>query len=149
MQACGAHHFPRTDPVVIMLITKGNRVLLGRNAVWPEGMYSLLAGFVEPGETVEAAVRREVLEEAGVPVGPVRYLASQPWPFPASLMLGCHGEALDEAITVDPSELEDALWLDRQAVLQVFSGRHPVVRPPRKGAIAEFLLRNWLADRLD
>ena len=147
--ACGAHHFPRTDPVVIMLITKGNRVLLGRNAVWPEGMYSLLAGFVEPGETVESAVRREVLEEAGVPVGPVRYLASQPWPFPASLMLGCHGEALDEAITVDPSELEDALWLDRQALLQVFSGRHPVVRPPRKGAIAEFLLRNWLADRLD
>ena len=147
--ACGTQHFPRTDPVVIMLITKGNRVLLGRNAVWPEGMYSLLAGFVEPGETVEAAVRREVLEEAGVPVGPVRYLASQPWPFPASLMLGCHGEALDEAITVDPSELEAALWLDRQALLQVFSGRHPVVRPPRKGAIAEFLLRNWLADRLD
>ena len=147
--ACGAHHFPRTDPVVIMLITRGNRVLLGRNAVWPEGMYSLLAGFVEPGETVEAAVRREVFEEAGVPVGAVRYLTSQPWPFPASLMLGCRGEALEEAITVDPSELEDALWIGREGLLQVFAGRHPQVRPPRKGAIAEFLLRNWLADRLD
>ncbi len=147
--ACGAHHFPRTDPVVIMLITHGNRVLVGRNAVWPEGMYSLLAGFVEPGETVEAAVRREVFEEAGVRVGAVRYLTSQPWPFPASLMLGCRGEAESEAITVDPAELEDALWLGRDALLQVFAGRHPRIRPPRKGAIAEFLLRNWLADRLD
>lgn len=147
--ACGAHHFPRTDPVVIMRITHGNRVLLGRNAVWPEGMYSLLAGFVEPGETIEGAVRREVFEEAGVRVGAVRYIASQPWPFPANLMLGCQGEAVSEAITVDAAELEDALWLDRQGLLQVFAGQDPKIRPPRKGAIAEFLLRNWLADRVD
>jgi hypothetical protein len=90
---CGAGHFPRTDPVVIMLITDGDRVLVGRSPGWPERMYSLLAGFVEPGETVEDAVRREVLEESGIRVGAVRYLASQPWPFPASLMLGCHGIA--------------------------------------------------------
>lgn len=147
--ACGVQHFPRTDPVVIMLITHGNRVLLGRNAVWPAGMYSLLAGFVEPGETVEAAVRREVLEEAGVRVGAVGYLTSQPWPFPASLMLGCRGEALSETITLDPAELEEALWLTREDLLLVFSGSHPQVRPPRKGAIAEYLMRNWLADSLD
>lgn len=146
---CAAQHFPRTDPVVIMLVTHGNRVLLGRNAVWPEGMYSLLAGFVEPGETLEAAVRREVAEETGVQVGPVEYLASQPWPFPANLMLGARAKALSEAITLDPEELQDALWISREELLLVFAGRHPHIRPPRKGAIAEFLMRNWLADRLD
>lgn len=147
--ACGAQHFPRTDPVVIMLITHGNRLLLGRNAQWPEGMYSLLAGFVEPGETVEAAVRREVFEESGVRVGEVGFLASQPWPFPASLMLGCRGAALSDAITLDPNELEDALWVSREELLQVFAGHHPKIRPGRRGAIAHFLMRNWLADRLD
>lgn len=147
--ACKAQHFPRTDPVVIMLVTHGNRVLLGRNAVWPEGMYSLLAGFVEPGETVENAVRREVFEEAGVVVGQVNYLTSQPWPFPASLMLGCRAEALSDQITLDPNELQDALWLGREDLVQVFAGNHPVIRPPRNGAIAQFLMRNWLADRLD
>ena len=91
--SCGGQHFPRTDPVVIMLITHGDSVLMGRSPGWPEGMFSLLAGFVEPGETLEAAVRREVMEEAGVPVGAVSYLSSQPWPFPASLMFGCAGEA--------------------------------------------------------
>ncbi len=147
--ACGVHHFPRTDPVVIMLITRGNRVLVGRNANWPEGMYSLLAGFVEPGETVEAAVRREVFEEAGIRVGAVRYLASQPWPFPASLMLGCAGDALDEAITLDPTELEDALWVSREEMVASLAGLHPRLKPARKGAIAHFLIANWLADRLD
>lgn len=147
--ACAAQHFPRTDPVVIMLVTRGNRVLLGRNAVWPEGMYSLLAGFVEPGETFEAAVRREVMEETGVLVGPVRYMASQPWPFPANLMLGARAEAVTDRITLDPVELQDALWVSREDLLSVFGGRHPRIRPPRKGAIAEFLMRNWLADRLD
>ena len=147
--ACGAHHFPRTDPVVIMLITHGNRVLLGRNAVWPEGMYSLLAGFIEPGETMEAAVRREVFEEAGVTVGAVGYLASQPWPFPASLMLGARAVALDDQITLDPVELQDALWVTREELVQIFAGAHPRITPPRNGAIAAFLMRNWLADSLD
>lgn len=147
--ACGASHFPRTDPVVIMLVTRGNSVLLGRNAVWPEGMFSLLAGFVEPGETVEAAVRREVREETGVQIGAVRYLASQPWPFPASLMLGCAAEATSEQITLDPAELEDACWISREEMVTVMAGRHPRIRPARPGAIAHFLIANWLADRLD
>ncbi|MEQ5869833.1 NAD(+) diphosphatase [Sagittula sp. NFXS13] len=147
--ACGASHFPRTDPVVIMLITHGNRCLLGRSPGWPEGMYSCLAGFVEPGETIEAAVRREVYEEAGIRVGPVRYLASQPWPFPSSLMFGCHGEATSEKITLDPAEIEDALWLTREEVADATAGLRDDILPARKGAIAHFLLRNWLADRLD
>ncbi len=147
--ACGRSHFPRTDPVVIMLVTKGNAVLLGRSPGWPEGMYSLLAGFMEPGETMEAAVRREVAEEAGISVGAVRYLASQPWPFPASLMIGCHGEALDTSITLDPAELEDARWITREEMALVLSGGHAQIRAPRKGAIAGFLLARWVADRLD
>ncbi|MDR7123336.1 NAD(+) diphosphatase [Pseudotabrizicola sp. 4114] len=147
--ACGAQHFPRTDPVVIMLVTHGNRALLGRSPVWPEGMYSCLAGFVEPGETVEAAVRREVWEEAGIRLGAVRYLSSQPWPFPASLMLGCAAEALTEAITLDPAELEHALWVTREDMVSVMAGTHPLIKPARKGAIAHFLIQNWLADRLD
>ncbi len=146
---CGRHHFPRTDPVVIMLITKGNSVLLGRSPGWPDGMYSLLAGFVEPGETLEAAVRREVWEEAGIRVGQVGYLASQPWPFPASLMFGCQGEALDEDITIDPIEIEDAIWVSREELSRAFAGEHDRILPARKGAIAHFLLENWLADTLD
>ena len=147
--SCGAQHFPRTDPVVIMLVTHGNRALLGRSPGWPEGMYSCLAGFVEPGETLEAAVRREVLEEAGIRIGTVRYLASQPWPFPASLMIGCAAEALTDTITRDPAELEDAIWITREEALATLSGERPDILPARKGAIAHFLLSNWLADRLD
>ncbi|WP_425043144.1 NAD(+) diphosphatase [Primorskyibacter sp. S87] len=147
--ACGGQHFPRTDPVVIMLITHGDAVLLGRSPGWPEGMYSLLAGFVEPGETLEAAVRREVMEEVGVPVGPVTYLSSQPWPFPSSLMIGCSGEALSREMTIDPNEIEDAVWIDRSEAMTAFAGEHPVMMPARKGSIAQFLLQNWLADTLD
>lgn len=146
---CGASHFPRTDPVVIMLVTRGNQVLMGRSPGWPEGMYSLLAGFVEPGETIEAAVRREVWEEAGITVGAVDYLASQPWAFPNSLMFGCAGQALSDEITIDPNEIEDARWFSREEIMQAFAGRHPVLKPARKGAIAHFLLRNWLADRME
>ena len=147
--ACGRHHFPRTDPVVIMLITRGNSVLMGRSPGWPEGMYSLLAGFVEPGETIEAAVRREVLEEAGIRVGRVGYLASQPWPFPASLMFGCEGIAESDEISVDPNELEDAIWVPREEMVLSLAGEHPRIKPARKGAIARFLIEAWLADRLD
>ncbi len=146
---CDAKHFPRTDPVVIMLITHRDSVLVGRSPGWPEGMYSLLAGFVEPGETIEAAVRREVFEESGIHVGRVDYLASQPWPFPASLMFGCKGEATSTEIEVDPVEIEDARWVTRSQMLEVFAGRDPTMLPARKGAIAHFLLQHWLADMLD
>ncbi len=147
--ACDAKHFPRTDPVVIMLITRGNSVLMGRSPGWPEGMYSLLAGFVEPGETLEAAVRREVFEEAGIKVGQVDYLASQPWPFPNSLMFGCRGEALNADITIDPVEIEDAIWVSREEMMLSFSGNNPKILPARKGAIAHFILEHWLSDRLE
>lgn len=147
--ACGTLHFPRTDPVVIMRITRGNAVLLGRSPGWPEGMFSCLAGFMEPGETVEAAVRREVAEETGVQVGAVRMLASQPWPFPASLMLGCAGVAQSAAITPDPAEIEAALWVSRERLLGVFAGQDAEIRAPRPGSIAWWMLHNWLADRAD
>lgn len=148
-QACAGLHFPRTDPVVIMLITHGNDLLIGRSPGWPEGMYSLLAGFVEPGETLEAAVRREVAEETAVTVGRVDYLASQPWPYPSSLMIGCIGEATSREITLDPVELEDAFWISREDLALALAGHHPRLLPARKGAIARFLMENWLADRLD
>ncbi|MEM8776363.1 MAG: NAD(+) diphosphatase [Pseudomonadota bacterium] len=146
--SCGGHHFPRTDPVVIMLITRGNSVLMGRSIGWPEGMYSLLAGFIEPGETIEAAVRREVYEESGIKVGQVEYLSSQPWPFPASLMLGCWGEALNDDIHIDPLEIEDAIWVSREDIMLAFAGEHSKLMPARRGAIAHFLLRYWLADKI-
>lgn len=147
--SCGAQHFPRTDPVVIMLILSGNSVLLGRSPGWPEGMYSLLAGFMEPGESIEAAVRREVAEETGVPVGPVGYLSSQPWPFPSSLMIGCRGEAMGRDITLDPAEIEDARWVTREQLARAIAGYDPTLRPARAGSIARFLLEHWLADTLD
>ncbi len=147
--ACGRAHFPRTDPVVIMLVTRGNQLLLGRSPGWPEGFYSLLAGFIEPGETVAAAVRREVAEETGVETGPVRLLNSQPWPFPASLMIGCLAEATSHEIRLDPEELDDALWVSREALLAIFAGTHPTISTPRRGAIAAHLMHLWLADRLD
>lgn len=145
--ACGAPHFPRSDPVVIMLVTQGNRVLIGRSPGWPDGMYSLLAGFVEPGETLETAVRREVFEETGIEIGKVGYLASQPWPFPASLMVGMVAEALDEQITLDPVEIEDARWITREDMAQALAGRLPGLKPARRGSIARGLIEDWVAGR--
>ncbi|MCC5991263.1 MAG: NAD(+) diphosphatase [Rhodobacteraceae bacterium] len=144
---CGAHHFPRTDPVVIMLVQYRNRVLLGRSPNWPKGMYSALAGFVEPGETIEAAVAREVAEETGVTLRDIRYVASQPWPFPSSLMLGCIAKARDTRITLD-AELEDAGWFTREQILQGWSGQNPALTPARKGSIAHHLIGGWLAGKL-
>lgn len=141
--ACGRQHFPRTDPVVIMLILDGDRVLLGRQSVWPPKMYSLLAGFMEPGETVEEAVRREVMEEAGIPVGEVRYVTSQPWPFPASLMIGCAGRAEANAIDLGANELEDALWVSKAEVTEALAGRSDRIAPARKGAVAQVILKCW------
>ncbi len=146
--ACGALHFPRTDPVVIMLVTRGDRVLLGRQRVWPPGLYSLLAGFMEPGETIEDAVRRETMEETSIRVGRVRFLASQPWPFPASLMLGCWAEALSEEIVIDP-EIEDALWATRDDMVRALAGEHPRLASPRGDAIARWILAAWIAGEID
>ena len=145
---CATQHFPRTDPVVIMAITRGDKLLLGRGTSWPERMYSLLAGFVEPGETIEAAVRREVFEESRIRVGTVRYVACQPWPFPMSLMFGCYGEALDEEITIDPVELSAARWADRDEVKTILAGNHPDIAVPRQGAIAGALIAGWAAGKL-
>ncbi|MEO1561939.1 MAG: NAD(+) diphosphatase [Pseudomonadota bacterium] len=146
---CERPHHPRTDPVVIMLVTDGNRLLLGRSPGWPEGMFSLLAGFVEPGETVENAVRREVMEEAGIEIGPVRYIGSQPWPFPASLMFGCQAKALTTEITLDPNELEDAKWVAKDELLADLADGDSSLKAARKGAIAQHLIRDWVAGYYD
>lgn len=124
-EACGADHFPRTDPVVIMVVRDSNRFLLGRQASWGLGMFSALAGFMEPGETIEAAMRREVMEEAGIKVGNVSYVTSQPWPFPSSLMIGLLGEAETTDIVIDPKELETAKWFERDEVQAMLENMHP------------------------
>jgi NAD+ diphosphatase len=146
---CATEHFPRTDPVVIMLAihdgAAGARALLGRQPRFAPGMYSCLAGFLEPGETIEAAVRRETHEESGVRVGRVRYHASQPWPFPSSLMIGCHAEALTADIEIDRDELEDCRWFGRDEVKQMLAGAHPEgLKAPFPMAIAHHLIRAWV-----
>ena len=143
-EACKAQHFPRTDPVVIMLAVDGERCLLGRQARFPKNMYSALAGFLEPGETIEEAVRREIHEEAGIACGEVAYVASQPWPFPSSLMIGCLARATSREITVEREELEDARWFEREEVTAMFEKRHPAgLLAPNPMAIAHHLLRFW------
>jgi NAD+ diphosphatase len=141
--ACGAEHFPRTDPVAIMLAVSRNRCILGRGRHFAPGMYSALAGFIEPGETIENAVRRETLEESGIRLGRVVYHASQPWPFPYSLMIGCFGEALNEDINPDLAELENCRWFERDEVLSMLGKTHPALFVPPPGAIAHHLIRAW------
>jgi NAD+ diphosphatase len=142
-KACDAVHFPRTDPAVIMLVHQGReRCLLGRQAAWPQGMHSTLAGFVEPGECLEEAVAREVYEETRIEVTSVTYHSSQPWPFPASLMLGFHAEAKTTDITVDKIELEAAQWYERSWLLAHQDDEN--FRLPRKDSIARRLLEDWL-----
>jgi NAD+ diphosphatase len=143
--ACGAAHFPRTDPVVIMLAEHDGRVLLGRGLGWPDGRYSALAGFVEPGESIEEAVAREIREEAGVDVSNVRYVASQPWPFPSQLMIACTSTANDDALVIDHSEIEDAFWATAEEVRAALAGEADArfVAPPAY-AIAHTLLAWWL-----
>ena len=144
--ACGAQHFPRTDPVAIMLVTDGDNVLFGRQKHFPEKMYSCLAGFVESGETLEETVRREVMEEAGIVVGDVAYVASQPWPFPATLMFGCFAKALSREIRMD-AELEDCRWFSRaEAQAMVDESHAHGYFAPGKIAIARTLLDQWLAE---
>ena len=141
--SCHTMHFPRTDPAVIMLVTDGDRALLGRNKNFIPGMYSTLAGFVEPGESLEDAVAREVREETAIEVGAVHYHSSQPWPFPANIMLGFYAEATSSAITVDYGELEDARWFERDWLLSHTDDDS--FRLPRLDSIARRLMEDWLA----
>ena len=140
---CGAEHHPRTDPVVIMLVVRGDEVLLGRQPTWPPGRYSALAGFVEPGESLEEAVAREVREEARIEVGPPRYVSSQPWPFPASLMLGFVAPWESGEPEIGDDELEDARWFTRAEVEDAVAERGPLRLPPPL-AIARRLVDGWL-----
>lgn len=144
--ACGAEHFPRVDPVVIMLAEHQGRLLLGRQPNYPPGRYSALAGFVEVGENLEAAVARELFEEAGIRVRNVRYVASQPWPFPSSLMIGCHAEAESAELRIDKTELDDARWFSRDEVADALSSAPDApFQPPPRAAIARTLLERWLS----
>ena len=149
---CDADHFPRTDPVVIMLAEyegpKGRCALIGRQARFPPGNYSALAGFLEPGEAIEEAVRRELFEESGIPTGAVRYVASQPWPFGGSqLMIACIAEAEHDRITLDTNELEDAMWVTRDEAIAAFADEPGArFKPPPPFAIAHTLMRAWIAE---
>jgi NAD+ diphosphatase len=145
--ACKTMHFPRTDPAVIMLVTDGERCLLGRQKQFPPGMYSTLAGFVEPGESLEQAVAREVREETGIEVGAVVYHSSQPWPFPANIMLGFHAEAASRDIAVDYGELQDAAWFDKGWLIA--HEDDDSFRLPRRDSIARRLVEDWLYNRVE
>ena len=143
--SCKTQHFPRTDPVAIMLAVDGDRCLLGRSGRFGPGMWSCLAGFIEPGETIEDAVRRETFEEAGIVCGDVRYFASQPWPFPMSLMIGAHAQALSFDIVVDRSELEDVRWFSREEAAAMLTKQHPEgLSAPPPIAIAHHIIRAWV-----
>jgi NAD+ diphosphatase len=143
--ACGANHFPRTDPCVIMLAIHGEQCLLGRQTRFPPGMWSALAGFVEPGESLEEAVRRETLEEAGIPAGRVAYFASQPWPFPMSIMIGAFAEAKSDKLKIDEVELEAARWVTKDECRLLLTGKHPArfFAPPPL-AIAHHLIKTFV-----
>lgn len=142
---CGTEHFPRTDPVVIMLVVRGDKALMGRQAAWRPGFWSCLAGFVEPGETLEQAVAREVLEESGIRCsGAADYLFCQPWPFSSSLMIGMIVEAESEDVTVDTTEIEAARWFSRDEVAAMMAGRHPDAFGPMPLAIAHHVVMAWL-----
>ena len=141
--ACEASHFPRTDPVTIMLVEHDGRLMLGRGLGWPEGRFSALAGFVEPGESIEEAVAREVLEEAGVRVRDVTYVASQPWPFPSQLMIGCHSHTDSDELTIDETEMAEVEFFTRAQVQAAMAGDGPFVAPPPH-AIAHHLMQWWI-----
>lgn len=141
---CAAEHFPRTDPVVIMLAVHGERCLMGRSHGWADNVFSALAGFVDAGETIEDAVRRELAEEAGIATGRVKYHASQPWPFPHSLMIGCYAEALTSDIHMDGAELEDCRWFSRAEVLMALEApQQASFTAPSKISIACHLMEDW------
>jgi NAD+ diphosphatase len=147
--SCGSDHYPRADPVVIMLAEHDGRLLLGRQPHYPPGRFSALAGFVEPGETIEAAVARELHEEAGIAVRDVTYVASQPWPFPSTLMIGAHAVATGDVLTIDLTELDDARWFGRAEIEAALNGdAGAAFLPPPRFAIARTLVERWASARL-
>jgi NAD+ diphosphatase len=148
--SCGAEHFPRVDPVVIMLATDGDRCLLGRQAAWPMGMWSALAGFVEPAETLEEACARELREEAGVEadIAAIRYIFTQPWPFPSSIMVGLVAPVANNAVKVDTHELEDARWFSRDELRVALEGGHPMINVPPSIAVARRLVELWVDEAI-
>lgn len=145
-EACSTEHFPRTDPVVIMLPVHGDTCLMGRQPKWPPGFYSALAGFIEPGETIEEAVARECKEEAGIDIGDVAFHSTQPWPYPSSLMIGCYARAKTTEIHLDGNELSDAKWFTREQVRAAMARGTNELRLPPPLAIAHQLVRTWLED---
>jgi NAD+ diphosphatase len=144
--SCKAEHFPRTDPVVIMLPYLGERCMLGRAAAWPTGMFSALAGFLEPGETIEEACARELAEEAGLKTVRVRYHSTQPWPYPSSLMIGLLAEVEDDQAAPDQTELAEVCWLTREEARDMLAGRHASVNAPTPMAIAHQLIKAWVEE---
>jgi len=149
---CNSKHFPRTDPCAIMLVTKKDKCLLGRKSAFPKGIWTTLAGFIEVGESIEEGTRREVMEEAGIQVGRVQFLGSQPWPYPAQIMLGFYAEALNEDIRIDKNELEDAKWYTKEEVLKSLSragwGDSIEFHIPPPIAIAHHLIKNWAESKV-
>jgi len=143
---CGAHHFPRTDPVVIMLVRRGDKALVGRGKGWPEGHYSALAGYMEPGENMEEAVAREIFEEVGLRATKVTYKASQPWPWPSTLMIGAEAWVEEGELEIDESEIEDAVWISKDDVNASIKGDHPYRLLPPPFAIAHNLVKAWLEE---
>ena len=141
---CNKHNFPRIDPVVIILITNGQNTLLGRSHQFPENLYSCLAGFIEPGETIEMAAKREIQEEVGLKIYNIKYVANQTWPFPSSLMMGLKAQTDEKTLTIDQSELEDARWVSKKELKKLLSGSHKSIHPARQGTIARYLLDSWV-----
>ena len=140
---CTREHYPRTDPAIIVLVEHGDEALFGRKSEWPEKRYSTIAGFVEPGESAEQAVIREVAEETGIQIESARYHSSQPWPFPSSLMIGCHADAVTTDITIDDEEMADVRWFTRDDVIESLGGVTDGLTLPGPLAIAHHLIKSW------
>ena len=146
--ACKKIYFPRIDPVIIVIVVKGNKALIGRSHHFPKKLYSCLAGFIELGETLETAARREILEEVGVYINDIKFITNQPWPFPSSLMFGLIAKAKNKKLKIDKNEIEDAFWISKQELKQVLNGRNNNIIAAREGTIARFLLEKWVKDEI-
>lgn len=145
---CKKIYFPRIDPVIIVIVVKGNKALIGRSHHFPKKLYSCLAGFIELGETLETAARREILEEVGVYINDIKFITNQPWPFPSSLMFGLIAKAKNKKLKIDKNEIEDAFWISKQELKQVLNGKNNNIIAARKGTIARYLLEKWVKNEI-